>query len=110
MKALEWLQLYTSIFKTLTGSQLLDRLCDLVEARIKKIHLKMNALKWVYGDLHVPNAQGQLCRILTNFKPIRYLMVALVSCKNKEDPIMMLQTKFDFGLSKDFRNLNSIVT
>ena len=39
-----------------------------------------------------PNAQGQLthksnCPILPNFEPIRDIMVVLVICKNKEEPI-----------------------
>ena len=70
----------------------------LLSARIKKIHPKMNALVWSQYFSHYksmgifPDAQGQLThkslgRILPHFKPIQDVMVVLVTCNNKEEPV-----------------------
>ena len=58
----------------------------------------MTALEWSQYFSHYksmgifPDAQGQLTqkspgRILQNFEPIQDVMIVLVICKNKEDPI-----------------------
>ena len=57
----------------------------------------MTALEWSQYFSHYksmgifPDAQGQLTKvpgwILLNFEPIQDIMVVLVTCKNKEDPI-----------------------
>ena len=70
----------------------------LLSARMKKIHPKMKVLEMSQHFSHYksmgifPDAQGQLthkslvqsCR---NFETIRDIMVVLVTCKNKEEPI-----------------------
>ena len=64
----------------------------LLSARMKKIHPKLNALEWsqyfsYYQSMGIfPDAQGQLTH-KSLVRSIQDVMVVVVTCNNKEEPI-----------------------